>query len=68
MLIIPMHMHARVQALALECMRAARQQERGCFVFAFSGPAEVREIELNMDAASVNNLLEFLEKVGCTEK
>ncbi|PNW85740.1 hypothetical protein CHLRE_03g207400v5 [Chlamydomonas reinhardtii] len=51
------------KALALECMRAARQQERGCFVFAFSGPAEVREIELNMDAASVNNLLEFLEKM-----
>ncbi|KAG2436957.1 hypothetical protein HXX76_006473 [Chlamydomonas incerta] len=51
------------KALALECMRAAREQERGCFVFAFSGPAEVREIELNMDAASVNNLLEFLEKM-----
>ena len=29
------------KALALECMRAAREQERGCFVFAFSGPQEV---------------------------
>ena len=29
------------KALALECMRAAREQERGCFVFAFSGPMEV---------------------------
>ena len=29
------------KALALECMRAAREQERGCFVFAFAGPREV---------------------------
>lgn len=57
----PMHVP---QALALECMRAARQQERGCYVFAFSGPQEVRELELNMDAASLDNLLSFLEKVG----
>ncbi|KXZ45227.1 hypothetical protein GPECTOR_57g517 [Gonium pectorale] len=52
------------KALALECMRAARQQERGCYVFAFSGPQEVTELELNMDSASLNNLLGFLEKVG----
>ncbi len=30
------------KALALECMRAAREQERDCYVFAFSGPQEVR--------------------------
>lgn len=29
------------KSLALECMRAAREQERGCYVFAFSGPQEV---------------------------
>lgn len=29
------------KALALECMRAAKAQERGCYVFAFSGPQEV---------------------------
>ena len=29
------------KALALECMRAAKAQERGCYVFAFAGPAEV---------------------------
>lgn len=51
------------KALALECMRAAKAQERGCYVFAFAGPQEVRELELNMDLRSVNNLLEFLEKV-----
>lgn len=50
------------KALALECMRAAKAQERGCYVFAFAGPQEVRELELNMDVRSVNNLLDFLEK------
>ncbi|KAG2483511.1 hypothetical protein HYH03_017619 [Edaphochlamys debaryana] len=51
------------KALALECMRAARQQERGCFVFAFAGPQDVSELELNMDQKSVDNLLTFLEKM-----
>ena len=32
-------------------------------MFAFSGPQEVRELELGTDMASVNNLLGFLEKV-----
>lgn len=50
------------KALTLECMRAAKVQERGCYVFAFAGLQEVRELELNMDLKSVNNLLEFLEK------
>jgi len=50
------------KALTLECMRAAKIQERGCYVFAFAGVREVREIELNMDAKSIENLLDFLEK------
>lgn len=29
------------KALALECMRAAKAQERNCYVFAFAGPQEV---------------------------
>ena len=32
------------KALALECMRAAKAQERGCFVFAFAGPQEVLSV------------------------
>lgn len=32
-------------------------------MFAFSGPQEVRELELGTDMVSVNNLLGFLEKV-----
>ncbi|KAK9805342.1 hypothetical protein WJX73_003956 [Symbiochloris irregularis] len=51
------------KAIALECMRAAREQERNCYVFAFAGPKEVSELELNNDMKSVNNLLTFLEKV-----
>ncbi|KAF8064522.1 viaA [Scenedesmus sp. PABB004] len=49
------------KALALECMRAAKEQERDCYVFAFAGPAEVREVELGMDMPSVLRLLDFLE-------
>lgn len=49
------------KALTLECMRAAKAQERGCYVYAFAGPRDVRELELNMDAHSVQNLMEFLE-------
>lgn len=50
------------KALTLECMRAAKIQERGCYVFAFAGVREVRELELNMDPKSIENLLDFLEK------
>lgn len=35
------------KALALECMRAAKEQERSCYVYAFSGPAEVRLVRLS---------------------
>ena len=38
------------KALVLECMRAAKEQERGCFVYCFSGPRDVRELELSVDA------------------
>jgi hypothetical protein len=52
------------KALTLECMRAAKEQERGCFVYCFSGPSDVRELELSVDAeGSIDRLLSFLEKV-----
>lgn len=35
------HLQVVAKALALECMRAAKAQERGCYVFAFAGPQEV---------------------------
>ena len=50
------------KALALECMRAARQQERGCFCFAFSGPSAIEEIELASDPVGLARLFAFLER------
>ena len=50
------------KALTLECMRAAKIQERGCFVYCFAGPKEVTELELSMDPESIERLLSFLEK------
>lgn len=56
------------KAIALECMRAAKVQERGCHVFCFSGP-KVWELELGTDRESLVNLLDFLERIfnGGTE-
>jgi hypothetical protein len=53
---------AVAKALALECMRAARVQERGCYCFAFSGPAVIEEIELASDPAGLARLFAFLER------
>jgi len=49
------------KALALECMRAAREQERGCYAFCFAGPRDVTEMELGSDPAGLARLLDFLE-------
>ncbi|KAI3428338.1 hypothetical protein D9Q98_006718 [Chlorella vulgaris] len=48
------------KAVALECMRGAHRQQRRCYLYAFSGPKDVMELELGSDAASFNNLLTFL--------
>lgn len=48
------------KALALECMRGASRQGRKCYVYAFSGPADVAEIELGTDVQSIQRLLTFL--------
>ena len=53
---------AVAKALALECMRAARVQERRCFCFAFSGPALVEELELGSDPQGLSRLLDFMER------
>merc|ERR1712224_328198 len=45
------------------------EQDRGCYVYCFSGPSNVRELELSVvgDGAdgvqAVDKLLDFLEKV-----
>ncbi|KAI7839236.1 hypothetical protein COHA_006934 [Chlorella ohadii] len=48
------------KAVALECMRGAHRQQRRCYLYAFSGPGDVAELELGNDAASFSNLLKFL--------
>ncbi|KAI8470513.1 MAG: hypothetical protein J3K34DRAFT_454053 [Monoraphidium minutum] len=48
------------KALALECMRGAHRQQRPCYLYAFSGPDQVQELELSVDLKSLNKLLEFL--------
>jgi uncharacterized protein with von Willebrand factor type A (vWA) domain len=48
------------KALTLECMRGAHRQGRKCFVYAFSGPGDVMDIELGNDSASMLQLLNFL--------
>ena len=48
------------KALALECMRGAHRQGRRCYLYAFSGPGDVAELELATDAASMRRLLAFL--------
>lgn len=41
---------AVAKAVVLEAMRCAQTQRRACHVFAFSGPDELIELELNADA------------------
>jgi len=48
------------KALALECMRGAHRQQRKCYLYAFSGPGEVNEFELKLEARSLETLLQFL--------
>eukprot|EP00878_Enallax_costatus_P047081 GHUV01057462.1.p1 GENE.GHUV01057462.1~~GHUV01057462.1.p1 ORF type:complete len:525 (+),score=160.82 GHUV01057462.1:163-1737(+) len=48
------------KALALECLRGAHRQQRPCYLYAFSGPEQVQELELSVDMKSLDKLLEFL--------
>jgi len=48
------------KALALECLRGAHRQRRPCYLYAFSGPSEVQELELKVDVDALDALLEFL--------
>jgi uncharacterized protein with von Willebrand factor type A (vWA) domain len=48
------------KATALECLRAAHLQGRPCYLYAFSGPEEVQELELGTDPGAMSRLLDFL--------
>jgi uncharacterized protein with von Willebrand factor type A (vWA) domain len=48
------------KAVVLEAMRTALAQRRACYVFAFSGPGEVAEMELRCDADGIAAAIGFL--------
>ena len=55
------HLLLVVQAVALEAMRGAHRQQRACYLYAFSGPRDVKELELKVDTASLLELLNFMQ-------
>jgi uncharacterized protein with von Willebrand factor type A (vWA) domain len=48
------------KAVVLEAMRTAHAQKRACRVFAFGGPDEIEELELDLDVAGLETLADFL--------
>ncbi|HET8542553.1 MAG TPA: VWA domain-containing protein [Anaeromyxobacter sp.] len=48
------------KAVVLEAVRAAHAQRRACHVFAFSGPGEVVEMPLALDAGGLERLTRFM--------
>lgn len=48
------------KATVLEAMRTAAAQKRRCYVYAFSGPGEVVERELGLDADGITEAIAFL--------
>lgn len=52
-------LHA-LQAVTLECMRAAHRQNRQCYLYAFGGPGEVQELALDLRVGTLHKLLAFL--------
>ncbi len=48
------------KAVVLEAVRAAHMQGRACHVFAFGGPDEVVNLEVEVDAEGIRRLIHFL--------
>lgn len=48
------------KAIALEAMRISRLEKRDCYLFCFSGPEEVIQLELNLDLGW-KSILEFFK-------
>ncbi len=48
------------KTLVLETLRTAHQEKRRCFLFAYSGPGQVLEQELDLSPEGVGRLLAFL--------
>ena len=48
------------KAITLEAMRLAHAEKRRCMLYAFSGPTDVHEQELNLDEKGLLQLIQFL--------
>lgn len=48
------------KALVVECVRQAHRQNRPCYLYAFSGMGDLKEIELDMSQAGLREVLTFL--------
>ncbi len=48
------------KALTLEAMRVAHQERRACYLYAFSGPGQVVEWELDLSPGGLGGLMRFL--------
>lgn len=48
------------KALALEAARSCHRQQRGCLIYMFSGPAQIRRLELDLKKEGLAPLLDFL--------
>ncbi len=50
------------KAVCLEVLRLANQSGRRCYLYAFSGPGQVLELELHFDPAGLREILRFLSQ------
>lgn len=48
------------KAIVLEALRTAHEEKRKCYLYAYSGPGQVLEHELELSIKGVGRLLEFL--------
>lgn len=48
------------KALVLEALRTAHAEKRRCFLYAYSGPGQVMEHELDLSTDGIGRLLQFL--------
>ena len=48
------------KAVVLEALRTAHAERRRCYVYAFSGPGQTAEHELDLSAEGIGRLLDFL--------
>lgn len=49
------------KALVLEALRTAHAEKRRCFLYAYSGPGQVMEHELDLSTDGMGRLLQFLD-------